>query len=129
MHQCLPIKAPLLNVVPAKAVVRHSGIHKSSITINSLKLLALLGAAAVVQPGQAADTQRSAEDVYRAVCHYCHESGPGPYLKARQLPATYVTYVVRQGQGAMPAFRPTEINDAELERLAADIENSKGDGQ
>lgn len=94
-----------------------------------LKVLALSGAAAVVQLGQADDMKRNAEDVYQAVCYYCHESGPGPDLMGRQLPAPYVSYVVRHGLRAMPAFRPAEISDADLERVAAAIERSKGDGE
>jgi mono/diheme cytochrome c family protein len=97
--------------------------------VKYLKVVALSGAAAVVQLGQADDLKRNAEDVYQAFCHYCHESGPGPDLKARQLPASYVSYVVRHGQRAMPAFRPTEISDAELEIVAAAIERSTGGGQ
>jgi mono/diheme cytochrome c family protein len=93
------------------------------------KVLALLSAAAVVQLAKADDIPRSAEEVYRVVCHYCHDTGIGPEIKGRQLPAAYVSYLVRNGQGAMPAFRPTEISDTELERVAATIERGKGGGQ
>jgi mono/diheme cytochrome c family protein len=38
-----------------------------------------------------------------------------------------ITMMVRSGNGAMPAFRPTEISDAELAALAQWISTSKKD--
>ena len=35
------------------------------------------------------------------------------------LPATYVTFMVRHGMSVMPQFRKTEISDTELTALAA----------
>ena len=49
----------------------------------------------------------------------------GPVLLERAQPADGVKAMVRNGIGVMPAFRPTEISDAELDRLAAWVENSK----
>jgi len=92
-------------------------------------VLTLLGAVALVQSGQAGELKESADDVYRTVCGYCHESGPGPALNARKLPAIYVSQVVRHGQGAMPAFRPAEISDEQLHSIAEAIERSSGGGQ
>lgn len=94
-----------------------------------LILLALLGATIFVPVSRAEDAARKPEQIYQAVCRYCHETGLGPQLKARQLPAAYVTHVVRHGQRAMPAFRSTEISDTELQRIAAFIEGSEGGGQ
>jgi hypothetical protein len=34
------------------------------------------------------------------------------------LPATYVTFMVRHGMSVMPQFRKTEISDGELAQLA-----------
>ena len=95
--------------------------------VNILTGLALIGVAAFLQTGQAADArkERNGESVYQNVCQYCHESGVGPKLMARQLPAGYSIQIVRSGRAAMPAFRPSEISDKELERVAAFIEKSK----
>lgn len=90
---------------------------------------ALLAVAVFLQTGQAAAKERSGELVYRTICQYCHETGVGPQLRLRQLPAVYTTHVVRHGFRAMPAFRPTEITDQELERVAAFIERNKEGGE
>jgi cytochrome c5 len=65
---------------------------------------ALLAVAAFLQTGQAAEKERSGELVYQTICQYCHETGVGPELGLRQLPAVYTTHVVRHGFRAMPAF-------------------------
>lgn len=57
--------------------------------------------------------------VYARVCAHCHETGIGPVITGRALPADYVLHVVRTGPGAMPAFRPSEIDDRRLAALAA----------
>lgn len=90
---------------------------------------ALLAVAVFLQTGQAAEKERSGELVYQTICRYCHETGVGPQLRLRQLPEVYTTHVVRHGFRAMPAFRPTEITDQELERVAAFIERNKEGGE
>lgn len=90
---------------------------------------ALLAIAVFAQTGQAAAKERSGEIVYQKICRYCHETGVGPELRSRQLPTVYTTLIVRQGFRAMPAFRPTEISDQELERVADFIEHIKGGGE
>lgn len=62
--------------------------------------------------------------VYDKVCRYCHETGVGPVLKGRQLPPEYVQRVVRLGNRAMPSFRATEIDDANLAEVAKLIASS-----
>lgn len=62
--------------------------------------------------------------VYDKVCRYCHDAGVGPVIKGRQLPPEYVKRVVRFGNRAMPAFRPTEIDDAALTEVARLIASS-----
>ncbi|MCL4184578.1 MAG: cytochrome c [Burkholderiaceae bacterium] len=83
--------------------------------------LALAGAA----PAALADSSgkwQSGKEVYDKVCGYCHESGVGPVIRGRELPAEYIRYVVRHGNRAMPSFRPSEIGDdalAEVVRLVS----------
>lgn len=93
------------------------------------KWLALLAVAVFLQTGQAAEKERNGEAVYQKTCKYCHEAGVGPELRSRLLPAVYTTQVVRHGNRAMPAFRPTEISEQELERVAAFIERDKEGAQ
>jgi len=59
---------------------------------------------------------------WAAVCGHCHDTGIGPVLGGRALAPAYVRAVVRGGLGAMPAFRPSEIDDAVLERIAARVQ-------
>ena len=95
-------------------------------SVKTYRGFALLAVALFLQTSQAAEKERSGEIVYQKVCQYCHETGVGPKIRSRQLPTVYTTHVVRIGFRAMPAFRPTEISDQELERVAALIERNNG---
>jgi mono/diheme cytochrome c family protein len=70
---------------------------------------------------------RSPEVIYARTCGYCHGTNVGPIIRGRKLPPEAIAYMVRHGQGAMPAFRPTEITDAELKALSIWISTSKAD--
>ena len=82
------------------------------------------------------------EAVFRKVCAPCHGAGPGndgsPMLpgtaklqakyqgavpaaleKRRDLSADALRVFVRNGVGAMPRFRKTEISDADIDAMAA----------
>ncbi|MFM7027925.1 MAG: c-type cytochrome [Chakrabartia sp.] len=72
---------------------------------------------------------RPPEKIYATVCGYCHGHNVGPVILGRQLPAEAIVQFVRRGQGAMPAFRPTEISDEELKALGAWIQASKADAK
>ena len=77
----------------------------------------------------AASEPRSPEQVYAASCGYCHGHNVGPIIRGRQLPPQLVEYMVRNGIGAMPAFRPSEITPAELTALAEWVSKSAADPQ
>jgi mono/diheme cytochrome c family protein len=84
--------------------------------------------------------------VYEHWCAACHDPGimhpgthalmvkyPGGQRAAgvitewTDLPASYVSYMVRHGMSVMPPFRKTEITDIELGALAAYLSrNTKG---
>lgn len=72
---------------------------------------------------------RAPEYLYQRTCGYCHGHNVAPIIRGRQLPAALVTVLVRTGQGAMPAFKPTEITNQELAALALWIEQSEVDPQ
>ncbi len=74
-------------------------------------------------PAAADSTGRwqSGQDAYSKVCAYCHDANVGPVLTGRNLPPAYVTTIVRTGNRAMPAFRPSEIDEATLNSVAAMI--------
>ena len=62
-------------------------------------------------------------EIYAKICAYCHEAQVGPQIRNRDLPAAYIRAVVRNGNRAMPAFRPSEIDDESLVKLADFISN------
>ena len=93
--------------------------------------LALAGAAqianAAAQKLGEVQPQRSPEQVYSAVCGYCHGRNVGPVILGRHVPAATAEMMVRHGMNAMPAFRPAEITTAELKALALWVEKSAPD--
>lgn len=89
-------------------------------------VLALLGGTALAEPPPSA-IQRSPQKVYSVTCGYCHGRNVGPILLGRKLQPDYIRSVARTGPNGMPAFRPTEISDSELEALARWIAGSKAD--
>lgn len=94
--------------------------------MHARRMAACLGAAGVlVAAGSAQGGQwRDGAEVYQKVCRYCHEANVGPALKGRELPVEYVQRIVRMGNRAMPAFRPSEIDDARLAEVARLISTS-----
>ena len=101
----------------------------------------VLSALLVALPANAAETENG-EMLYVRHCAHCHDAGeghPGTMRLARRLgaaravllerddlPAVYVTQVVRQGLQMMPPFRASEIDDAELAALAAFVAAAGG---
>ena len=78
-------------------------------------------------PANANAGPRPPEKIYATTCGYCHGHDVGPIIRGRKLPADAVRDIVRRGQGAMPAFRPTEISPEELTSLADWISASSAD--
>lgn len=64
------------------------------------------------------------EGTYSRTCGYCHGTNVGPILLGKGYPPEAITYMVRNGKGAMPAFRPTEISEAELQALSKWVSTS-----
>ncbi|AKH44128.1 mono/diheme cytochrome c family protein [Altererythrobacter atlanticus] len=81
------------------------------------------------EPGSPASGERPPEFIYDRTCGYCHGHNVGPILKGRELPAESIEYFVRHGNGAMPAFKPTEITPSELAALARWISDAPADPQ
>lgn len=67
---------------------------------------------------------KNSDQIYRTFCASCHATGIGPVILGREYPAQAVPIMVRNGDHTMPAFKPSEINDAELEGLAKWINES-----
>jgi mono/diheme cytochrome c family protein len=56
--------------------------------------------------------------IWAGACTYCHDRGIAPSIFGRDLTVAAIAATVRNGRGAMPAFHPSEIDDAALLRLA-----------
>lgn len=78
-----------------------------------------------------AEVIRAPEKIFADTCGYCHGHFIAPgitvirEIRGRNLPPALVKTYVRNGVGSMPAFRFTEISDAELDSLAVWIESSE----
>ena len=83
--------------------------------------VALLSALAFAVDG---GNWKDGADVYAKICAYCHDVGVGPAIKGRQLPAEYTRLIVRQGLGAMPAFRSSFLDDKALQALGEYLSKS-----
>ena len=104
------------------------------------------GADAATSPPADATTpvgERSGEELFVLFCRACH--GPGPQhpatsklaitkgadksviLNRDDLPAEYIAHVVRNGLLGMPPLRPTDVTDAELERLVQYVRSTPAD--
>ena len=67
---------------------------------------------------------RDGAEAYSKVCGYCHEGQVGPRILGRELPPEYIRAIVRNGNRAMPAFRPSEMNDESLGKLGEYIQSN-----
>lgn len=84
------------------------------------------GATVAEESAFGADEWESPEQMYEVVCSKCHD-GSTPttrVLLGRGISAQRVVTMVRNGGRAMPAFKPSDFNDAELAALAQWIEQS-----
>jgi mono/diheme cytochrome c family protein len=100
-------------------------------------LLAVAGAPAVARADGVAPRYAAGRAVYEKWCAACHDPGiihPGTHALMTKypsgsrasgsitawtdLPASYVTFMVRHGMSVMAPFRKTEITDTELAALA-----------
>ncbi|MEL1251294.1 c-type cytochrome [Aurantiacibacter gilvus] len=70
---------------------------------------------------------REPEYLYARTCGYCHGHNIAPIIRGRSLPPAVIESIVRSGMGAMPAFKPTEITDNELDALAEWLSQSEAD--
>lgn len=89
--------------------------------IGPILAVGMMACAAPLLAGQKlgeAQGLRTPEQIYAKTCGYCHGRNVGPIILGRAIPADTVKYIVRHGQNGMPAFRPSEISDAELAALA-----------
>jgi mono/diheme cytochrome c family protein len=95
---------------------------KAASIVTALLLLPAL--ASRPAPAQSAGEWRGPAHVWGALCGYCHGSGVALQLRGAKLSAEVIAGITRRGLKQMPAFAPTQINDAELAALAEWISRS-----
>jgi mono/diheme cytochrome c family protein len=101
--------------------------------------------AAVSPPADATTPvgERSGEELFVLFCRACHAPGPqhpatsklaitkgadkSVILNREDLPAEYIAHVVRNGLLGMPPLRPTDVTEAELERLVQYVRSTPAD--
>ncbi len=92
------------------------------------RLAAAMVVCAMLLPGrgwaQAAGRWRDAKQMYAHTCAYCHGAGVAVELRGSGLPPGYIASVIRNGLRAMPAFRPSDFNDADIAALVEMITTS-----
>jgi mono/diheme cytochrome c family protein len=66
-------------------------------------------------------------EVYKKLCALCHETKTGPTLLGMGHDPLVISYTVRHGSRAMPAFRESEIDDRVLQQLAEYVSQAAAD--
>ena len=103
---------------------------------------------ALVAPADAADSplssqQQQGQKLFRGTCFYCHSekvwgtlslerrrpAGDALLEKRTDLTPDFVRTVVRNGVGSMPAYRRTELNDAEVNAIIAYLTRGSSPGR
>jgi mono/diheme cytochrome c family protein len=83
--------------------------------------------------------QQQGKALYEATCNYCHNARGFATERLRtRLPAdrsvlvdrtdldrTYIRTIVRNGLASMPAYTPTDLNEAQIEAIAAYLTRSR----
>ena len=73
----------------------------------------------------------SGKELYEKVCGQCHDPsvGVGTLIQGRDLPASYVQFIVRNGFNAMPAFPASYIDDESIAKVAEYLSSLPAPGQ
>lgn len=122
MHQPTPWRGAFMRRAAAQA-------RRPMLALAAAGLAAAAATAQTTPSNVAPPNPREPERVYRQTCGYCHGHNVAPLIRGRGLDPATVEYVVRHGNGAMPAFKPTEITNQELAALAKWISASRADPQ
>ncbi len=65
------------------------------------------------------------QQVFMRACHQCHprgETGLGPALNNKYVPAALIRTQIRPGLGAMPAFPPSVLGSEDLDAVVRYIQ-------
>lgn len=83
--------------------------------------------------------QQQGKALYEATCNYCHNARGFATERLRtrlpedrsiladrtDLDYTYIRTIVRNGLASMPAYTPTDLNEAQIKSIAAYLTRSK----
>jgi mono/diheme cytochrome c family protein len=126
-----------LAMTHALAVTRRLAVTRALVLTGALALMGTL-VLALSGPAHAADTplsplQEQGQKLFRNNCFYCHTEkvwgtlslerrrpgGDALLEKRTDLTPEFVKSVVRNGLGSMPAYRRTELTDADVDAIIA----------
>jgi len=104
------------------------------------KITAVVAETVVEPTSDYVPSNRSGKVIFDLHCAGCHDPGPAHaatkqlalvrgkdlavIMERKDLVPDYIKYIVRDGLLEMPPFRPTDINNAELDNLATYIVDS-----
>ena len=108
-------------------------------TFGLAAVLLLVSGWAAAQSAPLTAKQAEGQKLFRSTCFYCHSErvwgtfaierrrGPADALleKRTDLVPEFVKTVVRNGLGSMPAYRRTELTDAEVDAIVAYLTRAK----
>ncbi len=83
-------------------------------------------AAATAAAAAAKGDVTAGKAVFDQSCNSCHPNGgqgAGPTLRGKNLQATRIQTIVRNGGGGMPAFSASQISDQQLTNLVAYVQS------
>lgn len=93
----------------------------------AIGILAGIAWAAPQETSERGFAWKDGAEVYAKVCAFCHEAQVGPTIRGRGFPPAYIRLIVRNGRGAMPAFRAAEIDDESLDKVAEYVSKKEAD--
>ncbi len=106
-----------------------AGRMEFAVLVSGLIVTASLGSAGAGQSHVAQEgyAWKDGAEVYQKLCALCHETKIGPVILGRGHDPLLISYMVRHGNRAMPAFRESEIDDQTLEKLAEYVSKAPAD--
>jgi mono/diheme cytochrome c family protein len=99
----------------------------------------LAGVAVHVSAAELSADQQQGKALYEATCNYCHSARGFATERLRtrlpedrsilvdrtDLDPSYIRTIVRNGLASMPAYTPTDLNEAQIKAIAAYLTRSR----
>lgn len=107
--------------------------------MRALLPILLAGVAVHADAAELNAEQQQGKTLYEATCNYCHNARGFATERLRtrlpedrsilvdrtDLDPTYIRTIVRNGLASMPAYTPTDLNEAQIKAIAAYLTRSR----